>query len=93
MSLFDFSKPQNQNINLIFGNVSNIICQKVLESNTAKYLAKVFETKKSKALTHQIDYQNTNLNKGSIRVVEEYIAHPNDFKNLKIGQAYKNIVT
>ncbi|WP_308150301.1 TraM recognition domain-containing protein [Spiroplasma sp. AdecLV25b] len=77
---------------IIFGNVSNIICQKVLDPNTAEYLAKVFGTKTSEALTHQIDYQNSNVNKGSIRAVEEYIAHPNDLKNLKIGQAYVKIL-
>lgn len=34
----------------------------------------------------------TSVNKGSIRAVEEYIAHPNDLKNLKIGQAYVKIL-
>ncbi|QCO23182.1 Mob (plasmid) (plasmid) [Spiroplasma melliferum] len=91
-----FVFPNNQwlktnNMNLtdtIFGNVSTIVCHNIKDPNTAEYVASVFGTQETEKLTRQLDFKNNTADMGSVRAVDEFIVHPNDLKNLKIGECY-----
>ncbi len=67
----------------IFGNTANIIAHSVKDPNSAEYLAKVFGTIKTVKLTR---------NMGSVRETEEFVFHPNEFKNLQLGVANVKII-
>lgn len=84
----DLKLKQGDITDTIYGNVNNIICHKVNDPNTAEYIASVFGTRETEKLTRQIDYNDSNSSKGSIRIVDEFIVHPNEIKNLKIGQCF-----
>lgn len=88
----DLSTDKKKLLNTIFGNVGNIIVHKVSDVESSEYIAKVFGTRTVEKITKQYDTKNKKSTKGSIREVEEYIAHPNDLKNLKVGQAYCKIL-
>jgi type IV secretory pathway TraG/TraD family ATPase VirD4 len=82
-------KINNMNLtDTVFGNVNNIICHNIKDPNTAEYIASVFGTWETEKLTRQIDFKNSTANMGSLRAVDEFIVHPNDFKTLKIGECY-----
>lgn len=82
-------KINNMNLtDTVFGNVNNIICHNIKDPNTAEYIASVFGTRETEKLTRQIDFKNSTSNMGSLRAVDEFIVHPNDFKTLKIGECY-----
>ncbi|WP_198049603.1 type IV secretion system DNA-binding domain-containing protein [Spiroplasma sp. hyd1] len=76
----------------IFGNTSNVICHSVKDPNTADYLSKVFGTITKAKLTRQLDFANEQSIMGSVRDVEEFIFHPNNFKNLSTGTAIIKII-
>ncbi|WDA55047.1 MAG: hypothetical protein PPFGHCPK_01528 (plasmid) [Spiroplasma endosymbiont of Drosophila atripex] len=76
----------------IFGNTANIIAHNVKDPNSAEYLAKVFGTIKTVKLTRQLDFLNRTRNMGSIRETEEFVFHPNEFKNLGLGVVNIKIV-
>ncbi|MBE4704033.1 hypothetical protein HER12_000270 [Spiroplasma platyhelix PALS-1] len=75
----------------IFGNCGNIIAHNLKDPNSAEYIAKVFGTQTTDKQTKQTD-KTEKTGKGSTREVEEYIVHPNELKNLKIGEAYCKIL-
>ncbi|RUO86537.1 type IV secretion system DNA-binding domain-containing protein [Spiroplasma endosymbiont of Megaselia nigra] len=82
-------KTNNMNLtDTIFGNVSTIVCHNIKDPNTAEYVASVFGTQETEKLTRQLDFKNNNTDMGSVRTVDEFIVHPNDLKNLKIGECY-----
>ncbi|MFU0252437.1 hypothetical protein [Spiroplasma sp. Moj] len=60
--------------------------------NTADYLSKVFGTITKAKLTRQLDFANERSIMGSVRDVEEFIFHPNDFKNLSTGTTIIKII-
>ncbi|WP_375315661.1 type IV secretion system DNA-binding domain-containing protein [Spiroplasma endosymbiont of Tipula paludosa] len=84
----DLSTDNKKLLNTIFGNVANIIAHKVSDVESPEYLAKVFGTQETEKLTRQIDFKNNTADMGSVRVVDEFIVHPNDLKTLKIGECY-----
>ncbi|MBP1525171.1 MAG: DUF853 family protein [Spiroplasma ixodetis] len=86
-------KTNNKDLtDTIFGNTANIIAHNVKDPNSAEYLAKVFGTIKTMKLTRQLDFLNRTRNMGSVRETEEFVFHPNEFKNLGLGVANLKIV-
>lgn len=82
---------KTNNINLtdtIFGNVNTIVCHNIKDPNTAEYVASVFGTQETEKLTRQLNFKNNTADMGSVRLVDEFIVHPNDLKTLKIGECY-----
>ncbi len=75
--------------NIIFGNVNNIIAHKCSDLKTSEYLAKTIGTQTNSKLTKQVNLDNSLFNSqiGSVREVDEFIFHPNTFKNLPVGVA------
>jgi type IV secretory pathway TraG/TraD family ATPase VirD4 len=67
----------------VFGNVTSIICHNLKDPNTAEYVSSVFGTCES-----EIDFNDSSSQMGSVHSVEEFIVHPNELKQLKIGDCY-----
>jgi hypothetical protein len=53
----------------------------------AELIAAQFGTRQATDVTHQIDYATGFSEKGSIRRVDKYNVHPNEFRELMTGQA------
>lgn len=77
----------------IFGNIGNIIVQKVNDKYTAEYIAETFGTKTIFSLSKQIDYESGYSQKGSVSEANEFIAHPQKLKDLLPGEAYVKLNT
>jgi type IV secretory pathway TraG/TraD family ATPase VirD4 len=60
----------------------------IKDPNTTEYVASVFGDKETEKLTRQLDFKNNTADIGSVRLVDEFIVHPNDLKTLKIGECY-----
>jgi hypothetical protein len=53
----------------------------------SKYLGTRSSTKTTQTISNSLIFGTQQESKGSIRDVEEFVVHPNEFKNLKRGQA------
>ena len=58
-----------------------------LQAADAEEIAAQFGTRPSWKVTHQIDWETAQTEKGSIRDVEEYVVHPNTLRQLPQGTA------
>ena len=58
-----------------------------LEAEDAEPMAAQFGTKSVPKITAQIDFETGTSEKGSARLVEEFVIHPNDLKELPVGMA------
>lgn len=71
-------------------NTNNKIILHVNDEETVEYFANMAGTKQTKRTTYQVEEDIFGTRKtgvGSRRDVEEFIIHPNAFRNLKIGEA------
>jgi hypothetical protein len=58
-----------------------------VEAEDAEAIAAQFGTRRATDVTHQIDYATGFSEKGSIRRVDRYHVHPNEFRSFTVGQA------
>lgn len=58
-----------------------------LQASDAEEIAAQFGTRSSWKVTHQIDWETAQTQKGTIRDVDEYVVHPNTLRNLPQGTA------
>jgi hypothetical protein len=72
----------------IFGNVGNLIVQKINDNFSANYIAETHGTKPVYILSKQIDYETGYSQKGSVSQINEFIANPRKLKELLPGEAY-----
>lgn len=70
----------------IAGNANNIISLSLIDSELIEKIATNFGTKEVFEYTQQIDYSNGYSNKGSKKIVNEFIFNPNVFRELKVGE-------
>jgi type IV secretory pathway TraG/TraD family ATPase VirD4 len=71
-------------------NTNNKIILRVNDEETVEYFANMAGTKHTTRTTHQVEediFWTRKTGVGSRRDVEEFIIHPNVFRNLKIGEA------
>jgi hypothetical protein len=63
-----------------------------VEAEDAEAIAAQFGTRTATDITHQIDYASGYSEKGSARRVDKYNVHPNEIRNLDVGQvAFKSV--
>lgn len=70
----------------ISGNANSVISLNLIDSELIEKIATNFGTKEVYEYTQQIDYSNGYSNKGSKKIVNEFIFNPNIFRKLKIGE-------
>jgi hypothetical protein len=58
-----------------------------VEAEDAEAIAAQFGTRRATDVTHQIDYASGYSEKGSIKRVDKYNVHPNEFRSFGVGQA------
>ncbi len=58
-----------------------------LQAADAEEIAAQFGTRSSWKVTHQIDWETAQTQKGTIRDVDEYVVHPNTLRQLPQGTA------
>jgi Type IV secretion-system coupling protein DNA-binding domain len=58
-----------------------------VEAEDAEAIAAQFGTRRASDVTHQVDYLTGFSEKGSIRRVDKYNVHPNEFRSFAVGQA------
>lgn len=63
-----------------------------VEAEDAEAIAAQFGTRRATDVTHQIDYTSGYSEKGSIRRVDKYNVHPNEFRSFTVGQAAVKLV-
>lgn len=63
-----------------------------VEAEDAEVIAAQFGTRRATDVTQQIDYETGYSEKGSVRRVDKYNVHPNEFRSFVTGQAaYKSV--
>ena len=71
-------------------NTANKIVFQVQDSEDVEWFCSLLGTKKTTKETYQAEdgiFGDTKTGMKSVREVEEYVIHPNQIKNLKLGQA------
>ena len=86
-SLDDLTKISESFKNQVIENTNSKIIHRTNDPDGADYLASVLGTKKKHKKTYVAMDEETTGGQ-SVRVVDEYIAHPNVIKNLKVGEAF-----
>jgi len=91
-SLSDFEYSYNEAFKeQVIENCNNYIVLRQNSSKNAEEWASVLGTRHSIDVTYQIEQQSRMTNTtglGSARRVREYIYHPDDIKNLKVGKGF-----
>ena len=72
----------------ILNNCNNYIIQRQNNPKDAEVLANVIGTKATYALTAQIDLNQGDSDKGSVRHTREFLVHPDEIKRLTKGTGY-----
>ncbi len=89
-SLGDLDKVSEAFRNVVLTNTNIKIVMRMNDPDTCEHFASTFGTKKNTKITEQVsDTEKTGA--GTIREVEQFIYHPNDFKNLGTGQGILSI--
>lgn len=63
-----------------------LLCHR-LNAEDAEAIANELGTQKRNFLTSQVDFETGEVNKGSVRAVDEYVIHPNKLRTLPTGRA------
>ena len=86
-SISDLSKVSDDFLKQVIENTNNKIVHATNDPDGAEYLAKVLGTKKKVKKTYA--EESDGLSGGaSTRVVDEFVAHPNELKSLKQGECF-----
>ena len=84
-ALADLKKLHPELFRQVVGSCSNYIVQRLNDPDEAEYMAGLIGTDDYMDFTFQVD-DDGSTGLGSARQTQEYIVHPNDIKNFKIGQ-------
>ena len=86
-TLSDMDQVSRSFTGQVLGSVSSFIVHSLNNPDDAERMASVFGTRQSNQITHQIGRDGT-TGTGSLRSTRSYLIHPDDIKNLGVGQAY-----
>lgn len=86
-SIADLKKVSDDFMLQVIENTNSKIIHRTNDPEGAEYLASVLGTSKTHKKTYVAEDEET-TGKQSVRVVDTYIAHPNELKNLKVGEAF-----
>ena len=76
--------------NQLIENCNNYIIMRQNTAKSAEEWANIIGTRQTMDVTYQIQQSgqtSSSTGRGSARVVREYIYHPDDIKNLRVGEA------
>ncbi len=93
-SLGDLEKVSSSFADIVLTNTNLKVIMRLNDPKTCDYFAKCFGTRSSYKSTEQTDdgiFGKDKTGRGTIRKVEEYIFHPNEFKKMPIGMGIVNI--
>ena len=88
-SLSDLDAAQGESFReQIIENCNNYILLRQNSPKNADIWANIIGTKESVAITRKYDNNNKDIDTGSVRMVREYIFHPDDIKTLSLGKGF-----
>lgn len=89
-SLGDLDKVSEAFRNVVLTNTNIKMVMRMNDPETCEHFATTFGTKRSTKITEQVsDDEKTGT--GTIREVEQFIYHPNEFKSLGLGQGILSV--
>ncbi|MGE0632167.1 MAG: TraM recognition domain-containing protein [Pseudobdellovibrionaceae bacterium] len=89
-SLGDLDKVSEAFRNVVLTNTNIKIVMRMNDPKTCEHFATTFGTKTTTKITQKISDDET-TGDGSVRDVEEFIYHPNEFKTLGLGQGVLSV--
>ena len=89
-SLGDLDKVSEAFRNVVLTNTNIKIVMRMNDPKTCDHFASTFGTKRSTKITEQIS-EDEKTGNGTIREVEQFNYHPNEFKGLGLGQGILSV--
>lgn len=89
-SLGDLDKVSDAFRNVVLTNTNIKIVMRMNDPETCEHFANTFGTKKSTKVTEKIS-ENEKTGDGTVREVEQFNYHPNEFKGLGLGQGVLSV--
>ena len=89
-SLGDLNKVSEAFRNVVLTNTNIKVVMRMNDPDTCEHFATTFGTKRTTKITEKVS-GDEKTGDGTVREVEQFIYHPNDFKSLGLGQGILSV--